>query len=102
MLEAPPSPEVATFVGFSGTLTQPDGTLHKLRPAHVRLDASGDVAATVKRRIPVEDGVRLELALPNGRVFAHAPLPGPQPGESVRLTIAGGIAYPSSQVPVVS
>jgi ABC-type Fe3+/spermidine/putrescine transport system ATPase subunit len=93
VLEAPPAPEVAAFLGFSGALTQDDGALRMLKPGHVTLDPAGDVAATVERRMPIEDGVRLELALPNGRVFAHASLPGPQPGDTVRLTLTGGVAY---------
>ena len=100
VLEAPPTPEVAAFVGFSGTLTEADGTLRKLKPAHVTLDPTGDVAATVRRRIPIEDGARLELQLANGRLFAHAPLPGAQPGETVRLRLAGGVAYSSGRRPL--
>ena len=94
VLEAPPTPAVAAFVGFSGTLHEPDGTLRMLKPGHAALDPAGDIAATVARRVPVEDGVRLELTLPNGRVHALAPLPGPQPGDTVRVTLAAGITYP--------
>jgi ABC-type nitrate/sulfonate/bicarbonate transport system ATPase subunit len=93
VLEAPPTPEVAAFVGFSGTLTQDDGALRMLKPGHVTLDPAGDLSATVARRIPIEDGVRLELALPNGRVFAIAPLPGPGPGETVGLRLTGGVLF---------
>jgi len=93
VLDAPPSPEVAAFVGFSGTLTQHDGTVRVLKPSHVTLDPTGDLSATVARRIPIEDGVRLELALPNGRLFANAPLPGPGPGETVGLRLTGGVSY---------
>jgi hypothetical protein len=98
VLDAPPTPEIAAFVGFSGTLHQPDGTLRMLKPGHATLDPSGDIAATVTRRVPVEDGVRLELTLPNGRVHAYAPLPGPQPGDTVRLTLAAGITYPQAEI----
>ena len=94
VLEAPPTPAVAAFVGFSGTLHEPDGTLRMLKPGHAALDPAGDIAATVARRVPVEDGVRLELTLPNGRVHALAPLPGPRPGDTVRVTLAAGITYP--------
>jgi ABC-type sulfate/molybdate transport systems ATPase subunit len=94
VLEAPPTPEVAAFVGFSGTLREPDGTLRMLKPGHATIDPSGEIAATVTRRVPIEDGVRLELALPNGRLQAIAPLPGPRPGEPVRLTLAAGITFP--------
>jgi ABC-type sulfate/molybdate transport systems ATPase subunit len=93
VLDAPPTPEVAAFVGFSGRLDEADGAVRMLKPSHVTLDPAGAVPATVTRRIPVEDGVRLELALRTGRVFAHAPLPGPAPGATVRLTLARGVAY---------
>ena len=93
VLETPPTPAVAAFVGFSGTLHHPDGTLQMLKPGHATLDPSGDLAATVTRRVPVEDGVRIELTLPNGRVHAVAPLPGPQPGDTVRVTLAAGVSY---------
>jgi hypothetical protein len=93
VLEAPPTPAVAAFVGFSGTLHHPDGTVQMLKPGHAALDPSGDMAATVTRRVPVEDGVRLELTLPNGRVHAFASLPGPQPGDTVRVTLAAGVTH---------
>ena len=95
VLGAPPTPAVAAFVGFSGKLHQPDGTLRMLKPGHVTLDPAGEIAATVTRRVPVEDGVRLELTLPNGRAHAYAPLPGPRPGDTVRLRLAAGITYGS-------
>ena len=93
VLEAPPTPEVAAFVGFSGRLEQADGALRMLKPGHSTLDPTGDVAAIVARRVPVEDGVRLELTLPNGRLQALSPLPGPDPGESVRLRLEPGVTF---------
>jgi ABC-type nitrate/sulfonate/bicarbonate transport system ATPase subunit len=93
VLEDPPTPEVAAFVGFSGRLEQPDGSLRMLRPGHVHLDGSGDLDAQVVRRVPTEDGVRLELALAHGRVHAMAPLPGPQPGETVRVRLDRGVSF---------
>jgi ABC-type nitrate/sulfonate/bicarbonate transport system ATPase subunit len=95
VLEAPPSPDVAAFLGFTGRLREPDGTLRMLKPAHAVLDPGGDVTATVTRRIPIEDGVRVELALPAGQLHANAPLPGPPPGSTVRLSLRGGIAFPA-------
>ena len=65
-----------------------------LRPAHAALDPAGDVAATVVRRVPIEDGVRLELALPGGRLHALAPLDAPGPGDVVRLRLTGGVTFP--------
>jgi ABC-type nitrate/sulfonate/bicarbonate transport system ATPase subunit len=93
VLESPPDPEVAAFVGFSGTLREPDGTLRMFKPRHATLDPEGDSVATVGRRVPIEDGVRLELTLANGHLHAFSPLPGPQPGDTVRLRLVGGIAF---------
>ena len=70
---------VARFLGFDGSLE--DG--HELlltRPAHVALDPAGPLEARVTRATPLEDGVRLELQLDRGRVYAVAPLPAPRVG----------------------
>ncbi|MET0686342.1 MAG: ATP-binding cassette domain-containing protein [Solirubrobacteraceae bacterium] len=93
VLEQPPAPDVAGFLGFTGWLAQAGG-VRMLRPSHVTLDPAGDVAATVVRRIPVEEGFRLELELPGGRLQAPAPLDAPGPGEVVRLRLAGGVEFP--------
>jgi ABC-type sulfate/molybdate transport systems ATPase subunit len=93
VLEEPPSPEVARFLGFDGSLD--DGVETVLtRPAHVVLDPSGPLQGRVTRAIPLEDGVRVELQLEHGRVYAIAPLPGPRPGDSVRVRIEGGARFP--------
>ena len=96
VLERPQTPEVAAFLGFSGRVTEPGGGVRMLRPAHVALDPAGPVAGRVLRRVPTEDGVRLELELPTGRVQALAPLPGPAPGATVRVRIDGGVVYPAA------
>jgi ABC-type sulfate/molybdate transport systems ATPase subunit len=98
VLDSPPTPDVAAFLGFSGTLRQPDGALRMLKPGHATLDAAGDVTAIVTRHVPVEDGARLELTLPNGRVHAFSPPPGPQPGDTVRLRLAAGVTYPPTRI----
>jgi ABC-type nitrate/sulfonate/bicarbonate transport system ATPase subunit len=95
VLECPPRPDVAAFLGFDGELRRPDGGLLMLRPRDVTLDPAGEHCATVGRRVPVEDGVRLELLLDAGRVHATVPLPGPAAGAQVRLRLARGIAYPT-------
>ena len=94
VLERPPTPEVAAFLGFSGRVALNGGGVRMLRPSHVALDPAGDVAATVVRRIPVEEGFRLELELPGGRLQAPAPLDAPAPGEAVRLRLVGGVEFP--------
>ncbi len=103
LLERPPSAAVARFLGFDGSLE--DG--HELlltRPAHVALDPAGPLEARVTHATPLEDGVRLELELDRGRVYAVAPLPAPRPGDEVRIRIDGGARFPLSEAksPVAS
>src|SRR6202012_1310361 len=52
LLEAPPTPVVARFLGFDGELREGQ-TLLLTRPAHVHV-GDGDVEATVTRVIPLE------------------------------------------------
>ena len=53
-------------------------------------------AATVARVIPLEDGVRLELTLPDGRLFTIAQLPAPpRVGDTVRVRVDGGVRFPT-------
>jgi ABC-type multidrug transport system ATPase subunit len=93
LIEQPPSADVARFLGFDGTLD--DGVEMILtRPAHVMIDPSGPLEARVARAIPLEDGLRLELELEHGRVYAIAPLPGPRPGDNVRVRTEGGVRFP--------
>jgi ABC-type sulfate/molybdate transport systems ATPase subunit len=92
VLDAPPTAEVARFLGYDGSLEQPDGVL-LTRPAHVRLDPSGPLMARVTRAVPLEDGVRLELELERGRLYTTAALPAPGLGETVRLRVHGGARF---------
>jgi ABC-type sulfate/molybdate transport systems ATPase subunit len=96
VLESPPSAEVARFLGYDGSVEQAGGVL-LTRPANVRLDPTGPLMARVKRAVALEDGVRLELELERGRLYAIAPLPAPRPGESVRVRIHGGASFPCRQ-----
>jgi ABC-type nitrate/sulfonate/bicarbonate transport system ATPase subunit len=91
----PPTPEVATFVGFAGRLDEPGG-LRLLRPQDVAIDDGGDLRGRVTRRVPVEDGVRVELALDHGRLVAMTPAPGPEPGTVVGVRLLGGVTFPPS------
>jgi ABC-type sulfate/molybdate transport systems ATPase subunit len=93
LLEQPPTVQVARFLGFDGMLEQSDGTALLTRPQHVLLDEAGPLQARVARVIPLEDGLRLELTLDGGRLFALAPLPGPRAGEHLRVRIAGGVSF---------
>ena len=93
LLERPPSVAVARFLGFDGSVE--DG--HELlltRPAHVALDPAGHLEARVTRAVALEDGVRLELELDHGRLYAVSPLPAPRPGQTVRVRIDGGARFP--------
>ena len=93
LLERPPSVEVARFLGFDGRLD--DGVEVVLtRPAHVVIDSSGPLEGRVTRTIPVEDGMRLELELEHGRLYAIGPLPGPRLGDRVRVRVDGGARFP--------
>ena len=92
LLSTPPSALVARFLGYDGEL-RADDELLLTRPAHVTIDDAGPYAATVARVIPLEDGVRLELALAHGRLYATAELPAPRAGETVRVRIDGGVRF---------
>jgi ABC-type Fe3+/spermidine/putrescine transport system ATPase subunit len=92
LLEAPPTPLVARFLGFDGELRE-DGRLRLTRPGHVHLDPAGPLSARVTRIVPLEDGSRLELELPAGRLYAVAPLDGPGLGDEVRVRVEGGVTF---------
>jgi ABC-type multidrug transport system ATPase subunit len=93
LLERPPSIAVARFLGFDGRLGEgPEALL--TRPSHVKLDPVGPLAARVARTVALEDGVRLELELEQGRLYTVAPLPAPRVGDAVRLSIEGGVRFP--------
>ena len=98
LLERPPTVEVARFLGFDGTLSREGGGVLLTRPHHVAVDPSGPLRARVERVIPLEDGVRLELALVNGRLYAVSDLPGPRVGEEVAFRVAGGVRFAAGAV----
>jgi ABC-type sulfate/molybdate transport systems ATPase subunit len=89
----PPTPAVAAFVGFAGRLDS-KGAVRMLRPQDVALDDDAPLRARVARLVPVEDGVRVELALETGRLVALAPAPGPRPGAEVGVRLLGGVSFP--------
>ena len=94
LLATPPSPLVARFLGYDGELR--DGAEVLLtRPPHVVLDAAGPLGATVARVIPIEDGARIELGLPHGRLFTRVAPPLPRAGEEVRVRVDGGARFPA-------
>ncbi|HEX3977480.1 MAG TPA: ABC transporter ATP-binding protein [Solirubrobacteraceae bacterium] len=95
LLEHPPSPGVARFLGFDGAIRDGDASV-LTRPPHVILDPNGGLEATVTRATALEDGFRLELALETGRLYAVAGLPAPRVGDPVRVRIDGGVRFPSA------
>jgi ABC-type sulfate/molybdate transport systems ATPase subunit len=97
LLEDPPSPVVARFLGFDGSLEEP-GAMLLTRPAHVKLDEDGPLRARVTRTVPLEDGVRLELELEHGRLFAVGPVPGPKVGDTVGVRVDGGARFAARDV----
>jgi ABC-type multidrug transport system ATPase subunit len=92
LLEAPPTPAVARFLGFNGEIRSGDEVM-LTRPTHVHLDPAGDVSATVTSLIPLEDGARAELVVPGGRLSALVPYPGPRVGDAVSVRISGGVRF---------
>jgi ABC-type sulfate/molybdate transport systems ATPase subunit len=97
-LDDPPTPEVARFLGFSGSIEDADG-LRMVRPGQVALDPRGPYGARVIRKIPIEDGVRLELEVDGGRLVTIGPLPGPEVGDLVRLRVRGGVRFAAARLP---
>jgi ABC-type sulfate/molybdate transport systems ATPase subunit len=98
LLERPPTIDVARFLGFDGSLEDGRSVL-LTRPHHVALDPHGALTARVSRAIPLEDGVRVELELERGCVYAVAALPGPARGDEVRLRIDGGARFARATEP---
>ncbi|MCU1603004.1 MAG: transporter related protein [Frankiales bacterium] len=91
VLAAPPTAEVARFLGYTGELRTPEGRL-LTRPVHTRLVLGGRPAQVV-RRAAREDDVLLDLRLAEGQVQAAAPYPGPQVGDAVQVEVTGGVRY---------
>jgi ABC-type sulfate/molybdate transport systems ATPase subunit len=99
LLERPPSPAVARFLGYDGSVT--DGVETVLtRPPHVVLDPAGGIEATVTRATALEDGFRLELTLGGGRLYAVTGLPAPRAGDRVRVRLDGGVRFPAAAAAV--
>ena len=101
LLETPPTPDVARFLGFDGALHEAAEML-LTRPAHVTLDRAGPLRGRVTRLVPLEDGVRLELELELGRLYTVAPLPAPQVGDTVGVRVHGGVRFPQPAIPAAA
>lgn len=97
VLECPPTPAVARFLGFAGEVRDGDAVV-MAREGQVTLDPSGPYAGRVERRIPVEDGVSLQVTLPEGRLECAARRDAPAVGATVRLRVDGGVRFPLDAV----
>src|SRR5262249_54540999 len=92
ILDQPPTAEVARFLGYDGELATSTGVL-LTRPKHVRIDPLGDVQGTVRRVIPVEDGLHILVESSRGRVWSAAEPGAARPGDVVTLGIVGGVEF---------
>jgi ABC-type multidrug transport system ATPase subunit len=95
VLERPPTPEVARFLGFGAEVRDGDA-LVMARPGQVDLDPAGPYEGRVSRRIPIEDGVHLEIVLPTGTLTCAAPRDAPEIGTPVRLRIDAPLRFPAT------
>ncbi|QIG41841.1 ABC transporter ATP-binding protein [Nocardioides anomalus] len=96
LLAAPPSAEVARFLGYDGELRRGDQVLLTRLP-HVVLDPAGDLDATVVRTLPQQDGIRVELRLADGVLRAWHHEPGLRAGDDVRVRLIGGVTFPGGE-----
>jgi hypothetical protein len=67
------------------------------RPADLRIDDDGELEGIVRRRVPTEEGTRLDLDVTGGSLVVVAPPPGPEVGATVRLTAVGGVEVARDQ-----
>lgn len=97
VLDRPPTAQVARFLGYDGELDDAaTGTVLLTRPAHVRVDPSGELAATISRVTFVEDGARVELRTDAGSLRSHVSGVRPTVGDEVRVRLVGGVRFPRS------
>jgi hypothetical protein len=66
------------------------------RPAHVTVDPSGELAATVTRVVPVEDGARIDLHTDRGTLRSQVQGLRPQLGDRLQVRLVGGVRFPES------
>jgi ABC-type nitrate/sulfonate/bicarbonate transport system ATPase subunit len=92
VFERPPTMATAAFIGFSGSIRE-GPQVRLVRPTDVVVEETGDLAGEVVRSVPLEEAVRVEVAVDGGRVFALMAPPGPSPQTRVRLSIRGGVCF---------
>jgi ABC-type sulfate/molybdate transport systems ATPase subunit len=97
VFDQPPDEQVAEFLGYEGWLV--DGnTRVRFRPSDVQIVRGGPVAATVTRTVPLEYGVRVELAALGGELIAHVSEPGPAIGSQVQVQLSAGARFPAAAI----
>jgi ABC-type sulfate/molybdate transport systems ATPase subunit len=92
VFDDPPDETVAVFLGYEGVL-ECGATRVRYRPSEVHLDDAGPVTGHVSRAIPLEHGVRVEVATANGSLVTHASEPGPTVGSDVRVRLDRGASF---------
>jgi ABC-type multidrug transport system ATPase subunit len=92
LLQRPPTPAVARFLGYDGRLRL-DGVLVLTRHADVALDPSGPLSGRVTRVTGLEDGVRLQITLESGLLYAVGPVGVAGVGDPVRVSLRGGVRF---------
>ncbi|CAB4690743.1 MAG: ATP-binding cassette domain-containing protein [Actinobacteria bacterium] len=102
LLAAPPTAEVARFLGYDGCLVDASGSTLTRAP-HVRLVPAGEpglLEGAVARVVRLQDGARVEVATAAGTVWAlvDATDPGglPRVGARVGVRVSGGVRFPPS------
>ena len=96
LLNDPPTPEVARFLGYDGELTTDTGVL-LTRAAHVRVLPDANDAGTVARvvrTVVIEDGLRVQLRADRGNVWSVHRGADLRAGDEVRVSIDAGAAFP--------
>jgi ABC-type sulfate/molybdate transport systems ATPase subunit len=101
VFDDPADETVAEFLGYEGCLVSGSQRV-RYRPSDVQLDEAGDVTGCVSRAIPLEHGVRVELATAGGVLVTHVPEPGPAIGSTVRVRLGRGARFGADGVKVPS
>ena len=90
----PPTPEVARFVGYTGTVAAGTDVI-LVRPSDLALDPDGEIEASILRRIPTEEGTLLDCRTVGGELLSvRAGEDAPEPGSRVRMRLLGGVRFP--------
>lgn len=95
VFDRPTSEPLADLLGFRGRVVDRAG-VRRLRVTDVAADPDGDVVGIVRRLVPTGDGVHVDVTVDGGQITVLMPLPGPQPGDQVRLRVTGGVRFPAS------